>query len=446
MGDTSPESFHKKTEKYKNRSPLEQLMEAEPVFEEWDTYAKKKQLLQRDIDFDAIIRNSKQKIVAITGIRRSGKSSALMLLAQRLASEGKKVCYINAEDSRIKHLDKALDASIKWFGDTGYMLVDEITSAQDWEGWLARSHELLKGKLRLIVTSSRKSLVRPSRPLRGRILPYELYPLPFREFLAFRGIKPEPTTASRGRLERAFEEYLRYGGFPEISLTANKVDKVSILNAYFRDIIGLDIADAASEEPSTVEEFGRYVLQSPYFSASKCLNYLKGLGHRIGKAKILSLERYAQSSYLFFFTPIFSHNIKDSSQYPRKAYSGDTGFAYAATGEINRGRLMENLAFLALRRRAKGQQEINYWKSREGHETDFVVRQGRTVHEVIQVVSDMREEKTRKREARGLARCAKALKAERAIILTGDERGEMESEGVHMHLVPLMDWLLEHGI
>ncbi|HEY9206736.1 MAG TPA: hypothetical protein VIO58_12545 [Candidatus Methanoperedens sp.] len=78
----------------------------------------------------------------------------------------------------------------------------------DWEGWLARNHELLKGKLNLIVSSSLKKLV---IPLRGRMLHYELYPLSFKEFLDFRDIKVELTVAGTGRIEPALDEYVIYG-------------------------------------------------------------------------------------------------------------------------------------------------------------------------------------------------------------------------------------------
>lgn len=418
-------------------------MDAVDVFEEWNTYAKKKALLPREADLDAIIRNSNVKIMAITGIRRAGKSSVLMLIAQKLEKAGERVCYINLEDSRIKDNRQVLDEAVKWFGDEGFMLLDEITSAHDWEGWLARTHEMLKGKLHVIASSSRKNLVRPSKPLRGRMLTNELYPLSFREFLEFKGIKAEKTTAGKGKLEKAFLEYLKYGGFPEVALTENETDKTRILNSYFKDIIGVDIAEASGEDISTVETFGKYALQSPTFSASKCLNFLKSLGHKIGKEKILKLEHYSQAGYLFFFAPIFSYNIKDKSQYPRKSYCGDTGFHYAITGKIDFGRLFENAAFLELKRRAHEQQEICYWKNKEGLETDFVIKQGTTATEAMQVVYEMEDEKTRKREINSLVSCAKELKAEAATILTKNVSETRTVDGIKIKLVPLMDWLLQ---
>jgi len=242
----------------------------EPVFEEWNVYAKKKALKSRLIDLKRLISDSDLKIVGVTGIRRSGKSSVLMLILQKLQDDGKKAAYVNLEDSRISDQKDILDGLIKWFGDSGFLLLDEITSAPDWEGWLARNHELLKGRLNLIVSSSRATLSKPSKPLRGRLLACELYPLSFREFLQFSGIEIEYTTAGIGRLERALNDYLDYGGFPEVVLSKDKTDKIRLLDSYFRDIVGLDVAEISGENISTVELFGKYVIETTYFSASKC--------------------------------------------------------------------------------------------------------------------------------------------------------------------------------
>src|SRR3989338_1139697 len=250
----------------------------ELVFEEWNTYAQKKVLKTRAIDLERLESNSHLKIIAITGIRRSGKSSLLILLLQKLIKENKNTAYINLEDSRIKNSIDVLNDILKWFGDSGYLLLDEITNVHDWESWLARNHELLKDKLYLIVSSSRKKLVVPSKPLRGRMLPYELYPLSFKEFLKFKDIELEHTTVGIGRIEKTLGEYVIYGGFPEVALTENKTDKIRLLNSYFKDIMGLDVSEMAKENINCADVFGRYIIESPYFSASKCLNFFKSLG------------------------------------------------------------------------------------------------------------------------------------------------------------------------
>jgi len=415
----------------------------EEIFEEWDIYAQRKKLKQRDIDSNFLINTSKFKIIAITGIRRSGKTSLLILLRQMLKKKNEKVRYVNLEDSRIKDKKKVLDDILAWFGDSGYLLLDEITSVDDWTGWLSRYHEMLKGKLKIIVSSSRKGLAIPSKVLRGRILPQELYPLSFKEFLQFNNIKFEKTTISIGKTKRAVDEHLIFGGFPEIALIDNKTDKISISNSYFRDIIGLDVAEISRENISVVELFGKYIIDAPYFSASKCLNFFKTLGYKIGKQSILNLEKNSQESYLFFFVPIFSYNIKDRSQYPRKSYLGDTGFMYSIGGKKDKGRLFENSVFLELKRRLSQNHEINYWKNKDGIEADFVIREGLKIKEIIQVVYELNDEKTKDREIKGLISCAKEFKIKKGTIITKDYQAVETLDDIKIEFIPLWKWLLK---
>ncbi len=417
-------------------------MKKEDIFDEWNTYAQKKVLKGRKDYLSDIESTSKLKIVAVTGIRRSGKSSLMMLLLQKLMNDKKKAAYINLEDARIKGESDVLDSVLKWFGDTGYLLLDEITSINGWDGWLARNHELLKSRLHLIVSSSRRTLVAPIKPLRGRMLSFELYPLSFREFLEFRDIHPEPTTAGIGVIERALYEYLVYGGFPEAVLLSEKTEKTRLLGSYFKDILGLDVAEMAGENISTVELFGKYAIETTYFSASKTLNFFKGLGHKIGKQSILNLEKYAGDGYLLFFVPIFSHTIKDRLQYPRKAYAGDTGFINAISGKKDMGRLFENTVFLELKRRKSLTEEIHYWKNKEGHEVDFIVREGLNTKEAIQVAYNL-SENTKKRELRGLLACAKEMGIKKGKILTKDFECTESTGNLRVDFLPLRKWLLE---
>lgn len=415
----------------------------EMIFEEWKTYAGKKTLKKRALDLSGLISNSSLKIIGITGIRRSGKSSILIMLQQELVKKGENAAYINLEDSRIKDNKTVLDDVLKWFQDTGFLMLDEVTCVNDWEGWLARNHELLKGRLHLIVSSSRKKLVLPSRPLRGRMLNYELYPLSFKEFLNFKEIKVELTVAGTGRIEQALDEYLIYGGFPEVVLTDDKTDKIQILNSYFRDIIGLDVAEMSDNSITTVELFGKYIIESPYFSASKCLNFFKGLGHKIGKESLLDLEKYSQEGYLFFFVSIFSHTIKDRAQYPRKAYLGDTGFMYSMSGRIDYGRLFENAVYLELKRNTPQQYDINYWKSTQGFEVDFVILEGLATKEIIQVTYELKSVTTKDREVRGLVALARESGLDNGLIITKDFEKVEIVDGIKVNFMPLWKWLLK---
>ncbi len=416
-------------------------MEPVETFEEWMAYAAKRKLKERETALPLEL--AKRKIIALTGVRRSGKTSLLMNTFQH--TKGKKA-YMNMEDSRLAMTPGVLDKVLGWFGDEGVLFLDEVSSVEGWEGWLARVHELSKGKLRIVCSSSRASFVKPAKPLRGRVMNIELFPLSFSEFLEFKDMKVEHTVAGRGRIERTLEEYLLYGGFPEVVLTDNTTEKISILQGYFNGIVALDVAEAGNESVGLVEVFGAFLLKSPYFSATKFVNTMKSTGHAVGKSSLLSLERYMEEAYLFFFVPIFSFNIADRLQYSRKVYSVDTGFLHAVTGIEDKGRFYENAVFLKLRRKGiNSLLEINYWKSKEGHEVDFVIRKGLEAKQLVQVVYDL-EGESRKREIRAIIKAAKEFnlgkKKDELLVVTKEHEGEERIDGCQVRFVRLWKWLL----
>ena len=245
-------------------------------------------------------------------------------------------------------------------------------------------------------------------------------------------------------VEKQLLEYLTYGGFPETVLTENNLEKIRVIDSYFKDIISLDVAEIAKENVSTVELFGKYVIESSYFSASKCLNFFKSVGYKISKQTLLNIEKSSEEGYLFFFIPIYSKTIKDRSQYPRKAYLGDTGFMHAISGKKDYGRLYENVVFLELKRRLANNMEINYWKDKQGCEVDFVIREGLKINELIQVCYDVEDEKTKSREVKGIINCSKEIKAKKGLIITKEFEDEKNIEGIKIRYIPLWKWMLKN--
>ncbi|MFA5212535.1 MAG: DUF4143 domain-containing protein [Methanoregula sp.] len=109
------------------------------------------------------------------------------------------------------------------------------------------------------------------------------------------------------------------------------------------------------------------------------------------------------------------------------------------TGKTDWGRLYENIALLELRRKAQGLQEICYWKNRQGFEIDFVVLEGTSIVEAIQVVYDLHDEDTEKREIRALLTCKKDLQPPVTYVLTRDVSETKTYDGVDfLFLTPIV--------
>lgn len=88
----------------------------------------------RDFPIDHAVSIAELKIFTLTGVRRAGKSSILMLMLRHLRERGLKANLVNLEDTRLRGIDNALDRVLEWNGDDGYLLLDEIASAKDRDG------------------------------------------------------------------------------------------------------------------------------------------------------------------------------------------------------------------------------------------------------------------------------------------------------------------------
>ena len=106
------------------------------------------------------------------------------------------------------------------------------------------------------------------------------------------------------------------------------------------------------------------------------------------------------------------------------------------------GRLYENVVYIELRRRKKPEQDINYWKSSSGDETDFVIREGSKIIQLIQVCYDLELENTAKREIEGLVKAAKEFDFNEGWIVSRNIEKEENIDGVKIHYVPLWKFLL----
>ena len=416
----------------------------EEVLKEWGATAAGKSLKNRAFDINKTIDESKSRVVSITGIRRAGKSSILMLVYRKLAALGKKAAYANLEDNRLQIPD-ALDTILKQTPDADWLLLDEVTSAKEWGNWIHRINEMKS--VHLITTSSLNKLSRfPPKALRGRISYFELFPLSFVEFLEFKNIKMPETTREIGIVERELDNYLTYGGFPEVVLSESKV---SIIQEYMNSTIALDVAALSSIPLKVVSDFSAQLIGITLFSATKLENIMKNMGHKIGKTTLLELEQLFETAYLAFFVPVYSTKIKDEALYPRKVYLGDTGFFYAARGKKNFGKVYENAVFLQLRRKLNPLGQISYYRSAGNQEVDFVMRQGSEVKKLIQVVYELDDEKTKEREIRALTEAAGEFgldgKNGELLIITKDYETKEEVSGKTITYKKLWKWLIEEG-
>jgi predicted AAA+ superfamily ATPase len=251
----------------------------------------------------------------------------------------------------------------------------------------------------------------------------------------------------KARILHVLEEYLKYGGLPEIVLSPED-KKHEIANSYYQTVVRRDIIERNRvKNEETLKALMRLLLNSTSYSVSKLYNTLKSLNYAIGKTTLQQYIAHIEQSYFAFSVPIFSYKIKDRLLYPRKIYFIDTIFInlFSTKFSKNYGKTYENTVAVELKRNLKYNEEIYYWKSGNS-EVDFVVEQNAKIRQLIQVCYDVSDITTKERETRALIKASKELKCSKLAIITEDyENEELISwfgTEKKIKFIPLWKWLL----
>jgi uncharacterized protein len=376
----------------------------------------------------------------ITGIRRCGKSTlAHMILA------GKDYAYVNFDDERLinieaNHLNDLLEALYAVYGQFEYLFLDEIQNVEAWHLFVNR---LLRKKIKIVITGSNSKLLsrEMATHLTGRYKSIELLPYSFTEFLQAKGfqINKLDTAKEKGLALNYFEEYLQTGGMPEV---VHGEEKNAYIRSLFEAIVTRDIFYRYDiRHTRAFREMALWLTGN--FSREISYNRMKnifGLGSENTAKNYLS---HLEEAWLFITLQKFSFKKQESLRY-QKLYLTDTSFASLSgeSGSPDRGRLLENIVLLQLmRHRLKQQYEIFYYK--DTIEVDFVIYSHRKVIELIQVALSLEDQKTRKREIKGLLAANETLNAQKLTIITLNQNEEIPAGKKVIHAVPITKWLLE---
>lgn len=412
--------------------------------------------LARETDLDNYFNLKPKKITVISGFRRTGKTYLCFQLIKKILKKQNKeqLIYINFEDERIPPKIEFLTDLLPIIkqtlqSPTKTLFLDEIQNIPNWSKWLRRIYD--NENLTIFVTGSSSKMSSQEIPteLRGRCLEVQVFPLSFREFLRFKNININLEAVKysenpKANLFKALEEYLYYGGLPEVILSDEK--KFEIIQQYYKAVVQRDVIERFKvKNQEALRAVLRLLLNSTYYSINKLYNNLKSLNYKIGKTSLSLYISYIENSYFLYSLPIFSYKIKDQMQYPRKAYFIDNGFINALSIKFSKnfGRLYENLVFVELKRRGGLESELFYWRDQGGKEVDFVLKQGLKIKQLIQVCYDMDDEDTKKRETKALIKASKELFCNKLLIITQSLAGEEILQGKKIKYIPLWKWLLQ---
>lgn len=391
----------------------------------------KKMIDAKDTDF----------IKVITGVRRSGKSTLLLMFKNYLLENGVKmenIIHINFESVEHESLKDYMDlykyvkGTIK--NEKVYLLLDEVQNVKSWEK--AINSFRVDFDIDIYITGSNAYLLSSelSTLLSGRYIEIKMYPLSFKEFLVFNHY-------DETNLDEKFNEYLKYGGLPAITLIKGNDELIlSYLNDIYNTIVKKDIIDRNNiKDVALLENIIKYLFSnvgSP-ISSNKISDYLNS-NKIVQKSNHQTIDNYLnmlEKSYIIYKADRTDVRSKSLLKTLGKYYVSDIGLRNIILGfrNINEGHLLENVVYLELLRRGY---KVNIGKVGD-YEVDFVAENPHTI-KYFQVTQTLNDELVRERELRSLESISDNYEK---IILSMDKTINDDYNGIKVKNI--ISWLLD---
>ncbi len=297
-------------------------------------------------------------IKVITGMRRVGKSTLLLLIQDELMLRGvseKQIIHINfelldyEELRKPKMLNEYLEAHLS-SNEKYYLFLDEIQEVDGFEKVINSIN--IKYDADIYVTGSNSKLLSGelSTHLTGRYFSLELYPLSFLEIvnnLKTRKIQFDP--------EQEFINYINYGGLPAIQRFRKQED---LIKGYLEDIyssilLNDIVARYSIRDVDLLKRFMKYLLHNvgQIFSAQSIVNFLKSESRSLSRETLYNYLEACKNAFLIYSAPRYDIKGKQVLKTREKYFTNDLGIRglfYSNGADV--GQALENIVYLQLLR------------------------------------------------------------------------------------------------
>lgn len=378
------------------------------------------------------------------GVRQAGKSYLLYQRVKELLGCGinlHDIVYVNFDDERLLGMttddfDLILQAYYSMHGGQPIFFFDEI---QNVDGWANFARRLANQKHRVYVTGSNAKML--SRDIEtvlgGRYLSVYVFTYSFEEYLKAIGISVSGGSQygrKANELQRHFRTYFEWGGFPElVNFREKRVWLNSLYNRiFFNDLVVRHKVKNEDSLRMCIRRLAESVMQP--CSLNRLSNIVKSTGMPCSPSTVMEYVRYLQESCLLISLDNYASKYVDKETV-KKHYFIDNGLLHLFINNPDTA-LLENLCAINLYKRyGKGVYYFN-----RNIEVDFYVPDEKLA---IQASFRMSEEATLEREIKALVALHGLYETQRNLIITYEDEGIMERDGIKIEIIPVWKWLLD---
>lgn len=319
------------------------------------------------------------KITVITGSRQVGKTTAMKVLFEEIKSLSN---FITFDNSSIRQLfeenpDLFIEQHIKPYD---YIFIDEFQYAKKGGKVLKYIYDITKKKIIISGSSKPDIAIQSLQYLVGRVSLIEMYPLSFYEFVSFKSpekkilLEKPRDIISLSQLNGEFEEYLMFGGYPEVVLEKNFEDKKKILKDIIQIYLLKEIKDVLGYKNSyEYEKLLKIIaINNGKLTKISTLSNVLDISWNTVQENVSILSK---TNILFSIQPFFSNKSKEIVK-TSKYYFHDIGFVNSLLNNFSRinervdkGEILESFVLHEL---LKKNYIVKFW-NRQFSEVDFVL-------------------------------------------------------------------------
>lgn len=338
----------------------------------------------------------------LSGVRRCGKSTLLMLVMDELKQRGVPEDQIlHYRFDTLKHeaikndkllyrsISEKINGNIKW-----YLFFDEIQEVKGWEKAVNALMNDFDTDIYVTGSNSRMLSSEISTYLTGRYITFPVYPLSFKEYLAFK-----ETYGVLGDTYTEFNEYIKLGGFPAVHLRQYSQNEVyTIVKDIYNSTIFTDIVQRNNiRKVDRLERIVKFVFDNvgKTFSAKSISDYFKSEHRQIDIETIYNYLSQLEKAFIIYRCSRYDLQGKEILKTQEKFFLADPALKYSVLGysPTSVASMLENLVYLELVRRGF---DVYVGKFKAG-EIDFVAsRQNEKAY--IQICREIGSEETERRE------------------------------------------------
>lgn len=392
-----------------------------------------------------------RQIIAITGLRRVGKTILLKQLIQELDAPKNNICYISFDDIDFQKYETA-EALINYFLEFSdknkrrCLFLDEVQKLPNWDALLKVCYDTEKNLKIFISGSSSLELKEHKETLAGRIFTFHLPVLSFREFIRYFGMETiilgenvqrayeMKFAAKKEKYEERFRDYLLKGAFPELLESSEE----EFIKRYIKESVIektiADIARVAKEDEKVIYELLRMLANSnaQLFEIANLANILK-----INRNSVSRYISLLEKSFLIKTSYNFTASVAKQVRASKKQYSAHSSIVislldlpFTAIDTEVAGRMVEAVI-------ANSTDNVSFWRGPQKEEVDIVIKLPKPIPAEVKYQSVISGE-----DIKSLLKFCAAFKCNKGFLITKSLMEKMEAGKAEIQSMPAWFFLL----